>query len=70
MTGLYHLYIICILFLHVYLRYYGVNDPVAEKLLRQTSNLPKLTPPDDKGITSLYIGGMGHLVTEKDLRFV
>ena len=51
-------------------RYYGVNDPVAEKLLRQSNELPKLTPPDDKGITSLYVGGLSFEVTERDLRFV
>ena len=49
-------------------RYYGVNDPVADKLLRQSSDLPKLSPPEDKGITSLYIGGLSNEVSERDLR--
>jgi pre-mRNA-splicing factor RBM22/SLT11 len=29
-------------------RYYGVNDPVAAKLLRRVSEMPKLEPPEDK----------------------
>ena len=49
-------------------RYYGTNDPVAEKLLKQASEMPKLSAPDDKTITSLYIGGVDEAVTEKDLR--
>lgn len=51
-------------------RYYGTNDPVAEKLLKQASDMPKLSAPDDKTITSLYIGGVDEAVTEKDLRSV
>ena len=57
-------------FLFFLFRYYGVNDPVAEKLLRQTNELPKLTPPDDKGITSLYVGGLSNEISERDLRWV
>lgn len=49
-------------------RYYGVNDPVADKLLKQASEMPMLTAPDDRGITSLYVGGVDEAVTEKDLR--
>ena len=51
-------------------RYYGTNDPVAEKLLGQARELPQLTPPEDKGITSLYIGGLSDSVTDRDLRLV
>ena len=51
-------------------RYYGTNDPVAEKLLKQAADMPKLTTPDDKSITSLYVGGVDEAVTEKDLRWV
>ena len=51
-------------------RYYGVNDPVAEKLMKQASEMPMLSAPDDKGITSLYVGGVDEAVTEKDLRCV
>ena len=29
-------------------RYYGINDPVAEKMLRRAEDMPGLAPPDDK----------------------
>ncbi|KAH7961339.1 hypothetical protein HPB52_008026 [Rhipicephalus sanguineus] len=31
-------------------RYYGVNDPVADKLLRRAAAMPKLEPPEDISI--------------------
>ncbi|XP_065887037.1 pre-mRNA-splicing factor RBM22-like [Dysidea avara] len=49
-------------------RYYGVDDPVAEKLLQQIESAPKLPPPSDKTITSLYVGGLDGIVTEQDLK--
>ncbi|OXA63285.1 pre-mRNA-splicing factor RBM22 [Folsomia candida] len=49
-------------------RYYGSNDPVADKLLRRATALPTLTPPEDKSITTLYIGNTGEFMTEQDLR--
>lgn len=49
-------------------RYYGTNDPVADKMLKQVSEMPQLTPPEDKTITSLYVGGVEAAITEKDLR--
>lgn len=51
-------------------RYYGVNDPVAEKLMSQASDMPMLSAPDDRSITSLYVGGVDVSITEKDLRSV
>lgn len=48
-------------------RYYGVNDPVADKLLRRAAAMPALPPPDDKSITTLYIGNLGNL-TEQNIR--
>ncbi|XP_022903483.1 pre-mRNA-splicing factor RBM22 [Onthophagus taurus] len=48
-------------------RYYGVNDPVADKLLKRAAAMPALPPPDDRTITTLYIGNIGTL-TEQDLR--
>jgi len=39
-------------------RYYGVNDPVAEKLMTRASALPTLEPPEDTQITTLYVGGL------------
>lgn len=49
-------------------RYYGANDPVADKLLRRAAAMPKLEPPEDKTITTLYIGNLGEKITEKDLK--
>jgi len=40
-------------------RYYGVSDPVAEKLLKRANALPKLTPPEDASITTLFLGNLG-----------
>eukprot|EP00775_Hariotina_reticulata_P006556 gene6556-6784_t len=51
-------------------RYYGINDPVANKLLRRFGDQPKLEPPEDKTITSLYIGGVTPEISEEDLRDV
>ncbi|KAF8060585.1 zinc finger CCCH domain-containing protein 40 [Scenedesmus sp. PABB004] len=52
-------------------RYYGINDPVANKMLRRFTgggDAPKLEPPEDKSITSLYVGGVTQEISEDDLR--
>lgn len=49
-------------------RYYGINDPVADKLLKRASTMPRLDPPEDKSISTLYIGGLGDTVTDGDLK--
>merc|ERR1712179_264961 len=49
-------------------RYYGVNDPVAEKLLKRASAMPHLDAPEDKMITPLYCGGLDEGVTEQDIK--
>ncbi|XP_014246837.1 pre-mRNA-splicing factor RBM22 isoform X2 [Cimex lectularius] len=49
-------------------RYYGVNDPVANKLMRRASTMPKLEPPEDKTITTLYVGNLSDKIGEKELR--
>lgn len=49
-------------------RYYGVNDPVAEKLMKRAASLPVLEPPSDKTITTLYVGNVGEHLTEVDIR--
>ncbi|CAH1400494.1 unnamed protein product [Nezara viridula] len=49
-------------------RYYGVNDPVAHKLMRRASAMPKLEPPEDKSITTLYVGNLSDKIGEKELR--
>lgn len=49
-------------------RYYGVNDPVALKLLNKAGEMPSLEPPDDESIRTLYVGGLDKRVNEQDLR--
>lgn len=49
-------------------RYYGRNDPVADKILKRAATLPTLEPPEDKAITTLYVGNIGEYITEKDMR--
>jgi len=49
-------------------RYYGVNDPVADKLLNRAKALPHIEPPEDKAITTLYIGGLDEAISEQDVR--
>lgn len=49
-------------------RYFGVNDPVAVKLMRRVSMMPKLEAPEDKSITTLYVGNLVSYISETDLR--
>ncbi|KAG1364490.1 putative zinc finger CCCH domain-containing protein 40 [Cocos nucifera] len=49
-------------------RYYGVNDPVAVKLLSKAGEMPSLTAPEDESIKTLYVGGLDARITEQDLR--
>ncbi|XP_078407310.1 pre-mRNA-splicing factor RBM22 [Cetorhinus maximus] len=49
-------------------RYYGINDPVADKLLKRAATMPRLDPPEDKTITTLYVGGLGEQISETELR--
>lgn len=49
-------------------RYYGVNDPVALKLLNKAGEMPSLEPPEDESIKTLYVGGVDARITEQDLR--
>ncbi|KAF8402712.1 hypothetical protein HHK36_010800 [Tetracentron sinense] len=49
-------------------RYYGVNDPVAQKLLNKAGEMPSLVAPEDESIKTLYVGGLDARVTEQDLR--
>lgn len=48
-------------------RFYGTNDPVASKLLNRMATLPKLVAPEDKSMTTLYIGGVTDVVNETNL---
>ncbi|KAJ7521479.1 hypothetical protein O6H91_19G056200 [Diphasiastrum complanatum] len=49
-------------------RYYGVNDPVAAKLLRKAGEMPSLIPPEDMNIRTLYVGGLDQRISEDDLK--
>ncbi|KAF2312596.1 hypothetical protein GH714_035177 [Hevea brasiliensis] len=49
-------------------RYYGVNDPVALKLLNKAGEMPSLEAPEDESIRTLYVGGLDARITEQDLR--
>ncbi|KAK8716604.1 hypothetical protein V6N13_043910 [Hibiscus sabdariffa] len=49
-------------------RYYGVNDPVALKLLNKAGEMPSLEAPEDESIKTLYVGGLDKRITEQDLR--
>ncbi|UYV66308.1 RBM22, partial [Cordylochernes scorpioides] len=48
-------------------RYYGLNDPVADKLLSRAAAMPRMDPPEDTSITTLYIGNLGDSIGEKEL---
>ncbi|KAK1440375.1 hypothetical protein QVD17_06200 [Tagetes erecta] len=49
-------------------RYYGINDPVALKLLNKAGDMPTLEAPDDESIRTLYVGGLDARISEQDLR--
>ncbi|XP_022657967.1 pre-mRNA-splicing factor RBM22-like isoform X3 [Varroa jacobsoni] len=49
-------------------RYYGNNDPVAHKLMQRAQAMPRIEPPADKSITTLYIGNIPRETTEQDIR--
>ena len=51
-------------------RFYGINDPVADKLLRRYDSLPKLDLPEDRAVSTLYVGNLADRVSEKDLRYL
>jgi len=49
-------------------RYFGTNDPVAEKLWRRVEKMPdKLKAPTDKSVTTLFVKGVGDMVKDGDL---
>jgi len=49
-------------------RFYGINDPVADKMMRRAATMPKLEAPSDKTITTLYVGGIDDRMKDADLR--
>jgi pre-mRNA-splicing factor RBM22/SLT11 len=51
-------------------RYYGINDPVAKKMLRRLGEREELEPPADPTIATLYVGNVEPDWNEADLREV
>jgi pre-mRNA-splicing factor RBM22/SLT11 len=49
-------------------RFHGENDPVARKIFRIADEKMTLQPPEDKDITSLYLGGISAEISEQDIR--
>jgi len=49
-------------------RFFGSVDPVADKLLKKFESMPKLSPPEDRTITTLYVGSVCAGITEAHLR--
>jgi hypothetical protein len=49
-------------------RFYGEVDPVADKLLRRADEMPRLDKPEDRSITTIYLGNLNGAISEKDLR--
>lgn len=52
-------------------RYYGHNDPVADKMLGRAKG-PAVAPlpPEDKTITTLWVGGIDEKTSDGELRYV
>jgi len=49
-------------------RFHGENDPVANKILRRADEEMTLLPPEDKAVTTLYLGGLEPSAKERDVR--
>jgi pre-mRNA-splicing factor RBM22/SLT11 len=48
-------------------RYYGINDPVAKKIMGKVGESPT-APPADTTIKTLYVGNVDAKIKEADLR--
>jgi pre-mRNA-splicing factor RBM22/SLT11 len=49
-------------------RFHGENDPLAAKIMRKADEDFTLIPPEDKSITTLYLGGLEPSVSDKEVR--
>jgi pre-mRNA-splicing factor RBM22/SLT11 len=49
-------------------RFHGEDDPLAAKIMRRADEVLTLMPPEDKAITTLYLGGLEAGVKEKDVK--
>lgn len=50
-------------------RFYGQDDPVAAKMMTKQDELPKLVPPEDEGISSLWLGNMSENITPEVIKY-
>jgi pre-mRNA-splicing factor RBM22/SLT11 len=50
-------------------RYYGVNDPVANKILHRNESKEPVKP-EDTSVTTLFIGNVDTRISEQDLRYI
>jgi len=48
-------------------RFNGVNDSLAGKILKKIKKSEKPVPPENKNITTLFIGGVDETLTENDI---
>lgn len=48
-------------------RYYGVNDPVARKLMRGDKERNTLVPPEDESVATFFVGGLEEGIEKEDL---
>mmetsp|Transcript_46577 Transcript_46577/g.108250 ORF Transcript_46577/g.108250 Transcript_46577/m.108250 type:complete len:439 (-) Transcript_46577:300-1616(-) len=49
-------------------RYHGTkDDKLAQKYLERAQNMPELTPPEDEGVCSLWVGGLTPAIAKQDL---
>jgi len=49
-------------------RYHGTkDDKLAQKYLERAQNLPELTPPEDEGVCSLWVGGLQPAISQQDI---
>jgi len=51
-------------------RYYGVNDPVAAKILNRTDKKASIKPPEDTTLTSILLQNVEPDIEEQDIRGV
>jgi len=50
-------------------RYHGTDgDKLAQKYLDKAQSMAEMTPPEDEGVCSLWVGGLTPGITEQDLR--
>ena len=48
-------------------RYMGVNDPIAKRIIEKMDNKQqRMVPPEDKTITTLFLGGITDEMTEQE----